>query len=183
MGRRTDDPRIFKTVVDLIDCSVVLRTTKVKARNSVSDPPPNSIDSDVKGDETGDVHLSQSTTDTSVQIELPEGGAESATQGRNGVTNVDAQADAGNTTDGPETPGYIATPVQTNFEKEKKLTARTDGGLAGTANGSHAEVRTSVMPRGVVLSEFNRMMKKIDTSELVQEELKTFHPCVCVIFP
>jgi len=64
MGRRTDDPRIFETAVDLMDCSVIIRTTKEKAKTPVSHPPPNSIDSDVEGDGSGDVHLSQSTTDT-----------------------------------------------------------------------------------------------------------------------
>jgi len=47
MGRRTDDPKMFETSVELIDCSVPFRTTKEKAQVEVSNPPPNSIDSEV----------------------------------------------------------------------------------------------------------------------------------------
>jgi len=130
----------------------------------------------VEGDETGEFHMSQSTTDTGIQIKLPEGGAKSVTLDRSGVTNVDGQADAGNMTDGSETPGYIATPVQTNFEKGKKLTARTNEWVTETAKVSLAEIRNSVTPGGVVLSEFKRMMKEIDASELMQEELRKIDP-------
>jgi len=53
LGRRTDDPRMFETAVGMVECSVVLRTTKAKAKIPVSKPPPNSIDSEVEGDTSG----------------------------------------------------------------------------------------------------------------------------------
>jgi len=77
-GRRTDDPQIFETAARLVECSVVLRTTKEKAKTPVSNPPLNSMNSDAEEDRSGDVHLSQSTTDTGVCIELLEGSAEMA---------------------------------------------------------------------------------------------------------
>jgi len=49
LGRCTDDPQMFDAAVGIVECSVVLRTTKVKAKTPVSNPPPNSIDSDVEG--------------------------------------------------------------------------------------------------------------------------------------
>jgi len=47
MGRQTDDPKMFETSVELIDCGALFRTTKEKAQVEVSNPPPNSIDSEV----------------------------------------------------------------------------------------------------------------------------------------
>jgi len=119
IGRRTDDPGIFETEVDLMDCSVVLRTSKEKAKMPVSHPPPNSIDSDVEGDGSGDVHLSQSTTDTGVCIELLEGGAEIATPGKSGVKSNEARTDIRSLTDGPETLGNVVTPVLMGIDKKK----------------------------------------------------------------
>jgi len=77
---------MFETAVGLVKCSVVLRTTKAKAKTLVSKPQPNSIDSDAVKGISGDVHLSQSTTDTAVCIELPEGGAEMTIIRKVGVT-------------------------------------------------------------------------------------------------
>jgi len=80
MGRRNDDPKLFETAVELVDCSAPSRTTDEKAEIPVSNPPPNSIDSEVEEDEASDIRLSQSTTDTGVGIELPEGNTEAEEQ-------------------------------------------------------------------------------------------------------
>jgi len=54
----------------------VLQSTRKKAKAPVSAAPPNSIDSEVDVNESGDVTLSQSATDVGVCIELPEGAVE-----------------------------------------------------------------------------------------------------------
>jgi len=69
LGRKNDDPKIFEATVKLQECSVVLHSTRRKAKTPVSAPPPNSIDSDVEGKEHDDVGMSQFTTDTGVNIE------------------------------------------------------------------------------------------------------------------
>jgi len=176
MGRRTDDPRIFETPVDLIECSVVLRTTKEKAKTPVSNPPPNSIESDVEGDGSGDVHLSQSTTDTGVCIELPGGGPEIAILGKSGLASDEARTDIGSLSDEPETPGDVVTPVIMGIDNERGSTARPGKELTGTGKDGRAELRTDVTPRSVVLSEFNRMMNEIDASALMQEKLRKIDP-------
>jgi len=134
MGRRTDDPRIFKTTVELVKCSVVLRTTKKKAKTPVSNPPPNSIDSDVKGDGSGDVHLSQSTTDTG--IELRGEGAEMAIVGKVGVAGEEARTDLGSLNDEtPDAPGDVVTPVTIETSKKRGSTVRTGKEMTGTGQG------------------------------------------------
>jgi len=103
MGRRTDDPKMFEIAVELMNCSVSLRTMKEKAKIAVSKPPPNSIDSEVEEDEVCDARLSQSTTDTGVHIELPEGNAEIDDQGVRGTVDNDSSTGAGTTSEGPKT--------------------------------------------------------------------------------
>jgi len=76
LGMRTDDPKLFKTAMQLPDCSVVIRSTKRKAKAPVSAPPPNSIDSEMDMNDSDDIQLSQSATDVGVQIELPGLGVE-----------------------------------------------------------------------------------------------------------
>jgi len=76
LGMRTDDPKLFATAVRLPGCTVVLQSTKSKAKVPVYAPPPNSIESDMKINDVEDVQLSQSTTDIGVHIELPDGGIE-----------------------------------------------------------------------------------------------------------
>jgi len=104
MERRSDDPKMFETAVELVDCSVPSRTTKEKAEIPVSDRPPNSIDSDVEEDDANDARLSQSTTDTGVHIELPEVNAETDDQVRAESVHKDASVCAGDATDEPVAP-------------------------------------------------------------------------------
>jgi len=102
---------MFETAVELMDCSVPLRTTKKKAKIAVSKPLPNSIDSKVEEDEVCDARLSQSTTDTGVHIELPEGNAEIDDQGVREMVDKDSSTSVGNVSEGPNIPGCVTTPV------------------------------------------------------------------------
>jgi len=78
LGMRLDDPRYFETAVKLPECTVVLQSTRKKARTPVSAPPPYSIESERDLNESGDLQLSQSTTDMGVFVELPGTIVESA---------------------------------------------------------------------------------------------------------
>jgi len=149
MGRQNDDPKMFEMAVELVDCSVPSRTTDEKAEMPVSDPPPNSIDSEIEEDEASDARLSQSTTDTGVHIELPEGNTETNEQGVDETSRKDASLCADDATGEPVAPGSVAMPVLL-----KVVGAR----------------------RSVVLAEYNRMIDEIDASALVQEELRRTDP-------
>jgi len=85
LGMRTDDPIFFETAVKLPEYVVVLQSTRKKAKTPVSAAPPNSIDSEVDGNESGNVLLSKSVTDMGVCIELPEGAIEPTTSERTSV--------------------------------------------------------------------------------------------------
>jgi len=78
LGMRLDDPRYFETAVKLPECTVVLQSTRKKAKAPVSAPPPNSTESERDLNESGDLQLSQSTTDLGVFVELPGTIVESA---------------------------------------------------------------------------------------------------------
>jgi len=149
MERRSDDPKMFETAVELVDCSVPSRTTNEKAEIPVSDRPPNSIDSDVEEDEANDARLSQSTTDTGVHIELPEVNTEMDDQAIAESVHTDASVCAGDATDEPVAPGCVATPVVS-----KVVGAR----------------------RSVVLAEYNRRIDEIDASALMQVQLRKRDP-------
>jgi len=154
--------------VGLVECSVVLRTTEAKAKTPVSKPPPNSIDSDAEEDISGDVHLSQSTTDTGVCIELPEGGAETTMIRKVGVMEEGAQTDVRKINDEtPETPGKVETPMITRTDKGRSAIGRTGKKVTGTDKDKRVGQKTDVTPRSVVLSKFNKMMDEIDSSALL----------------
>jgi len=59
LGMQTDDPKLFDATVKLPDCVVVLQSTKKKARTPVFAPPPNSIDSEIDGNDSCEVLLSR----------------------------------------------------------------------------------------------------------------------------
>jgi len=149
MGRQNDHPKMFEMAVELVDCSVPSRTTDEKAEMPVSDPPPNSIDSEMEEDESSDAKLSQSTTDTGVHIELPEENTEINEQGIDESSHKEASLCADDAMGEPAAPGSVATPVLS-----KVVGAR----------------------RSVVLAEYNRMIDEIDASALVQEELRRTDP-------
>jgi len=154
MGRQNDDPKMFETAVELVDCSVPSRTMDEKARIPVSNPSPNSIDSEVEEDEASDARLSQSTTDTGVHIELPEGNAKTEKQRVDESSRKDASLCAGDATGEPVAPGSVATPVLSEV-----VGAR----------------------RSVVLAEYNRMIDEIDASALMQEELRRTDPTLASV--
>jgi len=158
MGRRTDDPKMFETSVELIDCSAPFRTTKEKAQVEVSNPPPNSIDSEVEEDESRGVHLSQSTTDMGVQIELPEGNAEIGDQEVGGTIDKGLSKGVGIAGESSTTSGSMGTPSRLCHE-----------------GGSMTEVKKAT-PRSVILSEYNKLIEEIDASALMQEELRRTEP-------
>jgi len=109
LGMWTNDPKLFETAIRLPDCSVVIRSTKKKARAPVSAPPPNSIDSEMDMNDFAEIQLSQSATDVGVHIELPGLGVESMLQ-EILADGEDRTSDKLMMTEAPPTPGLIATP-------------------------------------------------------------------------
>jgi len=89
------------------------------------------------------------TTDTGVHIELPEANPETDDQGMPESVYKDVSVCAGNATDESVAPESVATPVVSE--------------MAGAG-------------RSVVLAEYNRMIDEIDSSALVQEELRKTDP-------
>jgi len=166
MGRWTDDPKMFETAVELMDCSVPLRTTKEKAKIAVSKLPPNSIDFELEEDEVCDARLLQSTTDTGVHIELPEGNAEIDDQGVREMVDKDSSTGVGNVSEGPKTPGCVTTPVRSSLEggiePSRRIKEITVPGKRGRLEGSK-----NVTPRSVVLAECIKLIEKIDASALM----------------
>jgi len=79
LGMQTDDPKLFETAIKLPDCEVVIQSTRKKAKRPVSAAPPNSKESEVDSNESGDVQQSQSATDVGICIELPGGEIEPTT--------------------------------------------------------------------------------------------------------
>jgi len=142
---------MFETAMGMVECSVVLRTTKAKAKTPVSEPPPNSIDSEAEEDTSGDAQLSQSTTYTGVCIELPEGVADVMAIQTGGGTNGGAQTDVGNIKDElPEMPGEVVTPATTGSDKGRSAIGVADKELTGTDTSECAWRKIDVTPRSVV---------------------------------
>jgi len=182
LGRCTDDPRMFDAAVGIVECSVVLRTTKVKAKAPVCKPSPNSIDSDAEEDITDDAHLSPSHTDTGVCIELPEGAAEATAILKDAVTEVGGPIYVGTVTDdAPKTPGEVATPGTTGNDKEISVIVRDSQELTGTDKDGCIGRQMVGAPRSVVLSDFNKMMNEIEISALLQEELRKTDPTLASV--
>jgi len=89
LGMLDDDPKMFKTSVQMTDCMVVIPSIKKKSRTPMSGAPPNSINLEQEIAESDDVQRSQSVTDVGVHIELPEIGTEIMAQVAVGSTNDD----------------------------------------------------------------------------------------------
>jgi len=118
LGMRTDDPKLFKTALQLPDCSVVIRSTKKKAKAPVSAPSPNSINSEMDMNDSADIQLSQSATDVGVQIELPGLGVESMLQKILAVGEIKT-SDKPIMTEVPPTPGLLVTPDTSPLEVKR----------------------------------------------------------------
>jgi len=102
LGMSTDDPKLFETAIRLPECSVVIHSTKRKAKAPVS--APNSIDSEMDINESTDVQLSQSVTDVGVQIEKLGLGVEAMLQEILAKEEVTV-SEKPTTTEAPPTPG------------------------------------------------------------------------------
>jgi len=169
-GMRTDDPRLFATAVRLPECTIVLHSTKSKAKVPVSAPPPNSIESDMEVNDVEDVQLSQSTTDIGVHIELPDGEIElipqevSETEDDHSVRDISL-------TDAPVVPGIVSTPMMSHFDlKTTEMVGENTGEInQAEKDPSNAKVVGAACDK--VTTESQRMMKEIDGAKLLQDEL------------
>jgi len=175
LGMQTDDPKFFEATVKLSDCVVVLQLTRKKARTPVSAPPPNSIDSEVDGNDSCDVLLSQSATDVGVYIELPGGLIDTTTPektcagDRLSLTDV-RQADA------PSTPVMVATPVISVREMEADMKTRNVMSELTRAADKMIKERIVVGPSKEAVAESQRILKEIDGAKLLQDELMRRDP-------
>jgi len=169
-GRRTDDPKLFEAAVNITECSVRLLTTNKKAKTPVSDPPPNSIDSEMDRGDISDARLSQSATDLDVQIELPNMTAESTFLEM--VGPFDEEVIGGT----HSVPGVVESPIilpVVTTPVNMEISMSGSGGSSGETREGREKVPT---PRSVVLAEYNQLLKEIEASTMTQEELRHSEP-------
>jgi len=185
LGMRTDDPKLFEAAVELPECVVVLQSTKRKAKTPVSAAPPNSIDSEIDGNESGDVMLSQSATHVGVYIELPEGSIDPTIPGRprvkNGVGVIPEEQ-----TEAVVMTGIIETPVVQQMEVEADTESRNvtrDGGSVGKVGGEDQVIETKIVvgPVAEGSMERQRILQEIDRSKLLQNELIRRDPSLAFV--
>jgi len=174
LGRRIEDPKMLEAAVIVTDCSVVIQSTKRKAKVPVSAPPPNSIDSEVEMEEGNDTQLSQSATDVDVQIELPEGETETMIPAKGSVTGVSHME--GDVRGVPVAPGVVQTPKATMADGEPCATTV----IEGEKRNPVAEETPKDTPTGVMENERSveerRMIKEIDASVLLQQKMMRNDP-------
>jgi len=171
---RTDDPIFFETAVKLPECVVVLQSSRKKAKMPVSAAPPNSIDSEVDGNESGDVVLFQSATDVGVCIELPEGAVEPTTTERISVEDLGDSSIIEKTGTLAklvmvETPVVTLQEVVGITESREKIVETSRGKDKGTEGREIIEIRKPVT------AEAQRILQEIDRAKLLQEE-RLCHP-------
>jgi len=174
LGRKIEDPKMLEAAVLVTDCSVVMQSTKRKAKVPVSAPPPNSTDSEVEMEECNDTQLSQSATDVDVQIKLPEGETEIMTQGKGSVTGAsNMEEDVGVV---PVAPGVVQTPKTTMADGEPRAVTLIEAKM----RNSVAEETSKDAPTGVTEKERSveerRMIKEIDATVLLQQEMMRNDP-------
>jgi len=177
LGMRLDDPKYFEATVKLAECTVILQSTRRKAKAPVSAPPPNSIESEREPSEAGDVQLSQSATDIGVFVGLPDAGVEmmstemSGTKGSQNVANVcavrvaDAQGVA-------MTPAMSTRPVEIIAESCEVVIEEHDESMKET------EV---VEAKNAKDAECKRMLDEIDKSKLIHDELVRQDPSLASV--
>jgi len=76
----------------------------------------------------------------------------------------------------PETPGEIATPVPTGTDNVCCMMSLVDKERTRTDTDERAEPKVDVTPRSVVLADFNKMLKEIEISEMLQQEQRKTDP-------
>jgi len=191
LGKRNEDPKIIVATVELQEFSVVLNSTRRKAKAPVSAPPPNSIESDVNVKEHDEVCMSHSTTDTGVNIDLPGSGQETGAE----IMDVDDVRDGMNETgdkctkeivaeemctaisepsfpDTPTAPGTVATPVLQRSESTVKDKLVRVPSQKRAACDSVAEMAsTTGKVKEMKPQEHRRILCDIDGAELLREEL------------
>jgi len=170
LGMHTDDPKFFDATVKLPDCVIVLQSTRKKARTPVSAPPPNSIDSEVDGNDSCEVLLSQSTTDVDVYIELPEGSIDTTNLERMSTGDRLAVSDVTQAV-APYNPGIIKVSAGPTREvladtKSANVTSNVNQ-VADSVIGDGIGVE----PSNKIIAESQRILQEIDGSKLLQEEL------------
>jgi len=196
LGKRNDDPKLFEATVELQECSVVLHSTRKKAKAPVSAPPPNSIDSDVEGEDQYDVVMSQSTADTGVNIELPGCVPETAEEkmeveavkdqnDRRG-DNRDKETVAGEVyiamsepslADIPTAPGTVATPVLSLSDEVEMTSSFRDTLRTEVTGDSVMEIAsTSVKDKEMRPDERRRILHDVDKAELMRKEIWKTNP-------
>jgi len=196
MGKRNEDPKIFEAMVELQECSVVLHSTKRKAKVPVSAPPPNSIDSDVEGGDQDDVRMSQSTTDTSVNIDLPGCAPEmieeemdvdsrrdstTASENNRPKKNVDGKmctaAAEQFIPDKPTAPGTIATPVLSMSEDVERTSAIRETPRVKATGDLVVEIpSTSGGAKEMRPDERRRILRDVDKAAIMREEIAKTNP-------
>jgi len=96
------------------------------------------------------------------------------------MTDVGARtSDVGIVNDGTaETPGGVVTSVPNGTDRVPGTTSFVDKGRIGveTDTDERAEPKVDVTPRSIVLSDFNNMLKEIELSEMLQQELRETDP-------
>jgi len=180
LGMRTDDPKLFATAVRLPECTVVLQSTKSKAKVPVSAPPPNSFDSEVEINDVEDVQLSQSTTDIGVHIELPDGEIELTPQrivddGCNGSARDMSMMDA------PVVPGIVSTPMMTQIDFEVTKKVGENAGEINRVEKDSSNEKVACAPCDKGITESQGIMNKIDGAKLLHEELVRREPSLTSI--
>jgi len=186
LGRKNDDPKLFEATVELQECSVVIQqSTKRKAKTLVSAAPPNSIDSEAEGEEHDDVRLSQSSTDTGVNIELP-GCAMETDEGKTRVADEEGST-SGNirrreegAAAGPEgldaAEARIVATTTASGEIANTVTPTGDSGavtplLEASNRKSVDTTSTPIVANEATTDERRRILRDIDAAELMRSEI------------
>jgi len=171
LGMRTDNPKLFETAIRLPDCSVVIRSTKKKTKAPVSAPPPNSIDSEMDMNDSADIQLSQSTTDVVVQIELAGLGVEAMLQEILAKEEV-MISDKPIMTEAPPMPGLIVTPDTSPVKVNRTGDQREESGGEISREKETPSEGKIVRKGDLTTLELQRILKEIENSKLLREELK-----------
>jgi len=178
LGRKIDDPKMFETVVNLKECTVVLQSTRKKSKVPVSAVPPNSMESEMDMDESGSVHLSQSATDVGVHIGLPE--VEIDLEIQQTIVEPDTVLPMeAEDTDVPQCTGTVSTPVLMPSETTHRITpvAPSDTEAKETHVG---EIETSTSERALATNpvQSQKMLREIRSAQLLHEELMMRDPTI-----
>jgi len=201
LGMRTDDPKYFETAVKMPECTVVLQSTRRKAKAPVSAPPPNSIESDRDLNESGDLHLSQSAADVGVFVELPGAIVESVNVGGHD-SKIGENLNAVGTTDTSRTTavasaleGLPPKESQQGVSQSQQGVKESQQGVKESQQGvkesqpdaakAHDDPKkgevTVVGTKEICVAERCRMLTEIEKSKLLRDELIRQDPSLATV--